>query len=172
MALCELENISRIEEEMNQLEVMRIREEMKMEGAVKETPVDINVFGLYGHFNILTIIVVIVAIGLGLQGRWMMTGNDLLLDHLAEMSHSSKEDIASSKWRQLENNFEDLMEKFGRQKDVLQELVESNDRMKKELKLVKESLEKMKASNRKMLEKILDSVEEPVVVVKKRNFEE
>ena len=89
MAMCELEDISRIEEEMNQLEDMRIREEMKMEGAVKETPVDINVFGLYGHFNILTIIVVMVAIGLGLQGRWMMTGNDLLLDHLAEMSHSS-----------------------------------------------------------------------------------
>ena len=36
---------------------------------------------------------------------------------------------------------------------------------------MKETLERLKTSNKKMLEKILESVDEPVVVVKKKNLE-
>ena len=158
------------EHEPTTLEVRRMREEMKNEVAIRETPVDINMFGIYGHFNILSLLVVVASILLGLQGWWMMQGHDRLRNSVEEMRDDRVEPVGPG-LELIRDQNDEILEILHNEQEMISDLSDEVARLKKESKQMKETLERLKTSNKKMLEKILESVDEPVVVVKKRNLE-
>ena len=141
---------------------------MREEARKSETILDKNIFGLYGHFNLITVLVMMLAAIIGWQMLGTSKDSEEIMIQLGDMRTELKKEPKVNQLEDLEDRMDDILEEANSQRQRQKTAAANLEKLRKELRQFKNAIEVWMDAQEKMLEQILEAVEQPVVLVKKK----